>query len=114
MTSPFTDRVVSIIDSIPEGKVLSYGRIAALAESPRAARQVVRILHTQTRKHNLPWHRVVNARGRIALRDALFFEEQKVKLETEGVKVTDNGQVDLGRYLWDIETIPLQKKRQLD
>ena len=30
MTSPFTDRVVSIIDSIPEGKVLSYGRIAAL------------------------------------------------------------------------------------
>ena len=47
--TPFTENVVTIIRSIPEGKVMTYGQIARLAGSPRAARQVVRNTHTLRR-----------------------------------------------------------------
>lgn len=65
---PFTARVLQIILLIPEGKVMTYGQIAAEAGSPRGARQVVRILHTLSQKHRLPWHRVVNRLGRLLCR----------------------------------------------
>ena len=54
MMTPFTKQVVAIIAAIPEGKVMTYGQIAAHAGSPRAARQVVRILHSMSRKERLP------------------------------------------------------------
>ncbi|MFC0471513.1 MGMT family protein [Halalkalibacter kiskunsagensis] len=54
------EKVLDIIKHIPVGKVMTYGQIAKFAGSPRAARQVVRILHSMIRKYNLPWHRVVN------------------------------------------------------
>ncbi|QHK04677.1 DNA base-flipping protein [Bacillus velezensis] len=50
----FTERAVAIIKQIPEGKVMTYGQIADLAGSPRGARQVVRILHSMSKKHRLP------------------------------------------------------------
>ena len=62
MMNPFTERVINIIKSIPIGKVMSYGQIAKVAGSPRGARQVVRILHSMSEKHKLPWHRVINAK----------------------------------------------------
>ncbi len=93
MTAPFTDRVIRIIAAIPEGRVASYGQVATLAGSPNGARQVVRVLHNQSRKHGLPWHRVVNARGDIALKDPLGAEEQRLRLEAEGVEVSPEGRV---------------------
>lgn len=65
--TPFTRKVILIIQSIPEGSVMTYGGIARAAGSPRAARQVVRILHSMSRKYKLPWHRVINAKGMISL-----------------------------------------------
>lgn len=65
--TPFTERVIHIIQSIPEGKVMTYGGVARAAGSPRGARQVVRILHSMSKKYKLPWHRVINAKGMIAL-----------------------------------------------
>lgn len=65
--TPFTEQVIRIIQSIPEGKVMTYGGVARAAGSPRGARQVVRILHSMSRKYKLPWHRVINAKGMIAL-----------------------------------------------
>ncbi|NMO79844.1 MGMT family protein [Niallia alba] len=64
---PFTKKVVEIIADIPEGKVMTYGQIAAIAGSPRGARQVVRILHTLSEKYQLPWQRVLNSKGCIGL-----------------------------------------------
>lgn len=98
--TPFTEKVVRIIKNIPEGRVMTYGQIAGLAGSPRAARQVVRILHSMSKKHGLPWHRVINAKGQIALQDDAAYNEQKLNLEIEGVKVAANGTVNLAVFQW--------------
>ncbi|WP_411053920.1 MGMT family protein, partial [Tritonibacter sp. SIMBA_163] len=66
---PFTKKVIEIMKNIPEGKVMSYGQVARTAGSPRAARQVARILHSMSQKHGIPWHRIVNAKGEIAIKD---------------------------------------------
>lgn len=98
--TPFTEQVVEIIRAIPAGKVMTYGQIAGLAGSPRAARQVVRVLHSMSRKYRLPWHRVVNAKGQIALQDDESFQEQLLSLEAEGVEVGLHGLIDLEKYQW--------------
>ena len=95
---PFTERVVEIIKGIPEGKVMTYGQIAALAGSPRGARQVVRVLHTLSEKYKLPWYRVINSKGEISIKDYESRNLQKVFLESEGVKITGSRTVDLNEF----------------
>lgn len=94
----FTERAVKIIASIPPGSVMTYGQIAALAGSPRGARQIVRILHSMSQKYKLPWHRVINAKGKIGLQDRDSMNLQKMLLEGEGVAVSEAGEIDLERY----------------
>jgi len=96
----FHDRVIAAIKSVPRGKVASYGQIAAFAGGPRAARQVVRILHSSSRKHRLPWHRIVNSQGRISLKPGQGYEEQKARLTAEGVKFSLDDRIDLSKFLW--------------
>ena len=96
--SPFTEQVISIIRTIPSGKVMTYGQIAALAGSPRGARQVARILHSMSKKHKLPWHRVISSKGEISLKD----DEQKTALQFEGVEVT-NWSINLVHYQYHPE-----------
>jgi methylated-DNA-protein-cysteine methyltransferase-like protein len=100
---PFTARVIEIIKNIPEGRVMTYGQIAALAGSPRAARQVVRALHSMSKKYRLPWHRVINSKGQIALTEEEDFNEQVWALESEGVAVGVHGAIDLEKYLYHPE-----------
>ncbi|WP_010648657.1 MGMT family protein [Oceanobacillus massiliensis] len=95
---PFTETIIGIIKQIPEGKVMTYGQIAKAAGSPRAARQVVRILHSMSEKYHLPWHRVINAKGQISIKDDESRMEQKWLLENEGVEVSDSGNVDLKQF----------------
>jgi methylated-DNA-protein-cysteine methyltransferase-like protein len=97
MTS-FTQQVVAIIKGIPEGYVMTYGQIAAQAGSPRGARQVVRILHSLSAKYDLPWHRVVNAKGEITIQDEESRYMQKLYLENEGVRINGKNIVDLENY----------------
>ena len=78
---------------------MSYGLVAAVAGSPLAARQVVRVLHSLSRKERLPWHRVINSRGSISLPRGGGFEKQRALLRAEGVAVTKTGKVDMRRYL---------------
>ena len=87
MTS-FTQCVVETIKSIPIGEVRSYGEIAAICGSPRGARQVVRVLHTMSQSQGLPWHRVV--RKDMTLPQTSFVEEQKARLEEEGLQFIGN------------------------
>jgi len=100
LAEEFTNRVIEIIRSIPRGRVLTYGLIAAMAGNPRAARQVSRILHSSSRKHGLPWHRVINSRGTISLPRGKGYEEQKKLLQTEGIIFQKDGSIDLKEYLW--------------
>lgn len=94
----FTEKAVAIIKNIPEGRVMTYGQVAKSAGSPRGARQVVRILHSMSKKHHLPWHRVVNIKGEIGLRDDEHYSIQKLSLESEGVEFLRNGRIDLSRF----------------
>lgn len=97
----FTERVVKLLKSVPSGTVASYGQIAALAGNPRAARQVARVLHSMSRKHGIPWHRIVNAKGEIVISDGEAAFEQGERLHAEGVPVIGGKRIDLERYRWD-------------
>jgi methylated-DNA-protein-cysteine methyltransferase-like protein len=97
----FYQRVIDTIKAVPRGKIATYGQIAALAGNPRAARQVVRVLHSSSGKENLPWHRVINSRGEISLPRGRGFEEQKARLGEEGIKFGPGDSIDLARYGWD-------------
>ncbi len=97
----FTDQVLKIIASIPSGKVMTYGQIARAAGSPRGARQVVRILHSMSEKHKLPWHRVVNAKGEISFRDPEMSFTQKSLLEAEGIVFVKDKVISLERFQWE-------------
>ena len=103
--SDFTNKVVHIIKSIPKGKILTYGFISKLAGNPRAARQVSWLLHSSTKKYDLPWHRVINSRGIIALKSIEDKEYQKNLLEQEGIIVSEGYKINLKDYLWKIDSI---------
>lgn len=96
----FTHRVIDTIRNIPPGRVATYGQIAGMAGNRRASRQVARILHACSHTHDLPWHRVVNREGRIALRPAHGYEDQQRLLENEGVGFDGKGRIDLECFLW--------------
>ena len=116
MEGTLSERIARIIRDIPRGRVATYGQIASLAGNPRAARAVVWVLRrnpsegggaerdgdaesTEPRRR-LPWHRVINSQGRIALPHGGGFELQRALLLDEGVSVTAAGRVDLDRWLW--------------
>ncbi len=101
MAGIFTNSVCSLLNTVPPGFVVTYGGLAAAAGSPRGARQVVRILHSQSKVRNLPWHRVVAAGGRIALNDPMAAGLQKELLRSEGVQMKNDGRVDMKRHNWD-------------
>ncbi|MCZ8534481.1 MGMT family protein [Psychrobacillus psychrodurans] len=99
--NPFTEKVIHIIKSIPSGKVMTYGQVAKVAGSPRGARQVVRVLHSMSAKHDIPWQRVINAKGEIVMADEESAYSQKAMLEAEGVHFLANGCVDLTKSRYE-------------
>ncbi|WP_419963050.1 MGMT family protein [Pantoea vagans] len=96
----FQQRIWQIVAAIPYGHVATYGDVARLAGSPRAARQVGGVLSRLPEGTTLPWHRVVNRHGTISMQgDSLL--RQRDALEAEGIEVSDEGQLDLETYRWD-------------
>jgi methylated-DNA-protein-cysteine methyltransferase-like protein len=81
----FPQRVWQIVASIPEGYVTTYGDVARLAGSPRAARQVGGVLKRLPEGSTLPWHRVVNRHGSISLTGP-DLQRQRQALMEEGVR----------------------------
>lgn len=78
--------------------------IAKLAGDPRGARQVSWILHSSTKKFDLPWHRVINSKGKVALQSTEDKEYQKMLLQQEGITFIEDYKIDLKKYLWNIES----------
>lgn len=105
----FTKVAITIIKNIPPGRVMTYGQIAWAAGSPSGARQIVRILHSMSEKHHLPWHRVVNAKGEIGFRDEEMFNIQKSMLESEGIEFLDPAKVKLELYQWHYHFVEEQE-----
>ena len=92
------DAVLALVDSIPSGRVVTYGQIARLIGRPKNARLVGKIISQSEpygSKH--PCHRVVDAAGRLAP----GWKDQRHLLWAEGVDLKANGCVDLKVYLWE-------------
>ena len=105
----FFERVYDAVNQIPKGKVATYGQIAAVAGSPRAARQVGYALHVNPRPGIIPCHRVVNRFGGLA--PAFAFGGQEVQaalLRQEGVQVEESFTVDLETYLYRGEFLQVE------
>lgn len=96
------DRYYDVVRRIPAGRVTTYGTVAALAENPGAARQVGYAMAAVPGDGSVPWHRVVNARGRISRRsgDRTGEKVQRALLESEDVRFDDSGRIDLDVFGW--------------
>ena len=94
----FTDMVYAYVAEIPVGRVMTYGQLAALCGSPRAARIVGGIAHFGPEE--LPWHRVVNKQGGLAGNFPGGRSEQARRLEAEGVRITPEYTLDIEALLW--------------
>ena len=100
----FREDVYAYVMRVPEGKVTTYGRIAAAIGRPGAARAVGNALHVNPYMGVVPCHRVVDSCGRTA--DNFGFgghEVQRKMLLGEGVPFLDERHADLSRCLWDGE-----------
>lgn len=95
----FNQRVYHIVAAIPEGRVTTYGEVARLAGSPRAARQVGGVLRRLPEGSRLPWHRVVNRHGGISLQGE-DFQRQRQALLSEGILFGPDSAIDLSRFGW--------------
>lgn len=102
----FTKKVYGLVSQIPEGRVMTYGQIAAICGAAWAAWEVGQIAHTGP--SDLPWQRVVNKQGGLAAGwpgggKAAHAE----RLRSEGVEVSGEYKVDVGKLIWNPQQIQL-------
>jgi methylated-DNA-protein-cysteine methyltransferase related protein len=95
-------QIYDIVRQIPSGRIATYGQIAELAGLPRQARLVGYALFRVTDTDDIPWHRVINAKGEIS--ESPFREGndhlQRSLLEAEGIRFDRNGKVSFREHLW--------------
>lgn len=95
-------RIWAVVRRIPAGRVATYGQVAALAGFERQPRLTGYALSALPEGSAVPWHRVVNAEGRISLRSGLGGHDvtQRLRLEREGVRFDVGGRIALARFQW--------------
>jgi methylated-DNA-protein-cysteine methyltransferase-like protein len=93
--------IYAMVRKIPRGRVATYGQIAALAGLKGHARQVGYALHDLPDGSGVPWHRVINAQGKVSPRaDPGYGEIQLRLLEAEGIEIGRGDRIPLERYRW--------------
>ena len=99
----FYAKVYEAVKKIPKGKVVTYGQIANILGSPRAARAVGYALNA-LKKDDLqavPWQRVINAKGEISFKgDTIRANLQRKLLEQEGIVFSVVGQINITNFGW--------------
>ena len=99
MIDSLYERIYNVVRQVPKGSVATYGSVARAVGVPRGARQVgyaMAALGRGAPRHDVPWHRIVNAKG-----ESSIGEEQVVRLRAEGVVFGLDGRIDLQEYGWD-------------
>jgi methylated-DNA-protein-cysteine methyltransferase-like protein len=95
------ERIYAVVSLIPAGTVATYGQIAELAGLPRQARQVGYALAALDAERDIPWHRVINAKGGISVRSFPGAGlRQRALLESEGIRFDVHGRVSLQKFGW--------------
>ena len=112
MADSFFEQVYQVVRCIPPGQVATYGQIARILGKPRGARTVGWALHSLPEGCDVPWQRVINARGIITLdQRGPGGAIQRSLLEAEGVEFDEGGRVDL--EVWGWGGLDLAERHQL-
>lgn len=99
----YREKVYALVRSIPRGRVMTYGQIAAILGEGYTARTVGYVMHSAS-ADNVPWQRVVNASGGCSTaKFTVPFDLQQKLLEQEGVAFDPKGRCDLSLCLWTPE-----------
>jgi methylated-DNA-protein-cysteine methyltransferase related protein len=96
------ETIYAMVRNIPRGQVATYGQVAELAGYGGKARLVGYALYRVAPEQDIPWQRVVNAKGEISRSPHRYGSDdfQQVLLESEGIQFDSNGRIDLKRYRW--------------
>lgn len=95
----FKEQIYALVARIPSGRAMTYGQIAVLCGKPRAAWEVGQIAHNGPIE--LPWHRVVNKQGGLAIGwPGGGREAHRALLEGEGMQVSDLYTIDIASLQW--------------
>jgi methylated-DNA-protein-cysteine methyltransferase related protein len=101
VSAGFRVRVYDVVRTIPMGSVATYGDVAGRLGSRSVARHVGWAL-AACDEADVPWHRVINAKGRCSGEEALQ-KRQIALLRDEGVAITESGRIDLKNHRWTVE-----------
>ena len=95
----FTQNIYTLLSLLGEGEITTYGKLAKQAGFPYHSRHVGKVLSKLPKDTRLPWHRVVNAQGKISLSGSSFIR-QKMLLAQEGIEISEEGKViNFKKYL---------------
>jgi methylated-DNA-protein-cysteine methyltransferase-like protein len=97
--TPLAQRAIALIRSIPKGKILTYSEASILIGAPGCSRHISYLLSSSSKKYDLPWHRVLNSKGKISLKIGAGFFKQKTLLENEEIEFIKD-KISLEVYLW--------------
>lgn len=111
MTDRLYERIYEVVQHVPPGKVTTYGQVANVV-GECSARMVGYALAALKPGSDVPWHRVINSKGKISLRnDGFEYEMQRHLLESEGVQFNGNGTIDLEKFGWSGLDVKLLVKK---
>lgn len=103
MVSTTYEKIYAVVRQIPVGQVATYGQVAELAGLFGKPRLVgYALFRVAQPPENIPWHRVVNAKGEVSYSQVRNGSDylQRSLLEGEGIEFKPNGKLDLGQYRW--------------
>jgi methylated-DNA-protein-cysteine methyltransferase-like protein len=100
--SPTYRKIYAVVRRIPRGRVATYGDVARLAGMAGQPRLVGYALHALPDGSRLPWHRVINAQGKVSTGRGVAGGDlpQRFRLEREGIVFSQAGKIALDRYRW--------------
>ena len=98
---PFREAVLAAVARVPRGRVATYGQIAWMTGFPRRPRQVGMVLKGLPEGTEVPWHRIINAKGYVPSRGRWWGARVQIaRLREEGVAADEAGNVDLPLFGW--------------
>jgi methylated-DNA-protein-cysteine methyltransferase-like protein len=96
------ERIYAVVSRIPRGRVATYGQVARLAGLPGQARLVGYAMSALGPRSEIPWHRVVNAQGKISTRrnGSPGGTVQRLRLKRERVRFDARDSIRLEAFRW--------------
>lgn len=94
------ERVYAVVRRVPAGRIATYGQVARVAGLGDHARMVGYALAALPSGTAVPWHRVINAQGRVSQRRSGDTLSQRMRLEREGVAFDARGRTSLASFGW--------------